>query len=332
MKLAAARFLAFLAVIVCTIPVYAQSTGSFTGIVTDRDGKPIAGATVSFERKEVGYRSEVKTDNKGLYIRTGLDDGNYQITVMQNGVPVASSNEAISLGFRVDKNFDLRALDKQQQSQNSAANTGAGNAPISRAQSDAETKANTDTQGAFNAGLNALRAGNLDEAIKQFNLANERKPNLPVTYNRLGESYMAGKKYNEAADAWKKATELKGDDPDYFYNFGIASAQARRFDEAKKAIQKAVEIEPPRGGVAYFNLGMLLEQGGQTTDAIDALQRSIKQNPKTGETYYQLGLLLMKSTATIGQSVQHFEKYLQLEPKGKDVETAKALAAAAKEA
>jgi tetratricopeptide (TPR) repeat protein len=315
--------LGVLVAIFFSIPVYAQSTGSFAGVVIDRDGKPIAGATVVIERKDVGLHLEVKTDKSGRYIKTGLDDGNYQLQVVHDGVPIANAVETISLGFRVDHDFDLQSQSKQQQ---------AGSATISKAQRDAENKANSDTNGAFNAGLTALKSGNLDEATKQFNLAAERKPNLPVIYNRLGETYVAAKKYNEATDAYKKATDLKPDESEYFYQLGMAAAQAGKFDVAKTAVQKSVELDPPRGGTAFFNLGALLDKAGQEKDAIEAMQRSIKQNPKAAETYYQLGLMMMKDAATIPDSATQFEKYLQLEPKGPNAATAKELLAAAKAA
>ena len=289
MSTARSRFFGLLVGIAIALPVYAQQTGVFAGTVIGRDGKPISGATVVIERPETGLKLEAKTDRSGRYIRSGLDDGNYLLTVIQNGVTVASAPEKISLGFRVDHDFDLRTIDKQQGS--------AGGATISKVQRDAETKANTETQGAFNAGLNALTAGNFDEAVKQFNLAAERRPNLPVTYNRLGETYMAAKKYNEAADAYKKAIELKPDDADYFFNLGVASSQA-----------------------------------GKDKDAVDAMQRSIKQNPKNASAYYELGLILMKNTATIPDSAAQFERFLQLEPTGQRAETAKGLLAAAKAA
>jgi len=323
MKVVCARALALLIVLAFAIPAYAQSN-SIAGTVIDRDGKRMSGATVVIERKEVGFRAEVKTNKDGIYIKTGVDDGTYRVTVVQGGVPVSSGDVVAALGFRVERDFDLRADDRQQQAQNSAP------VAISKAQKDAEQKANTDTQGAFNAGLNALKDKNYDEAVKQFKLAAERRPNAPVIYNRLGETYMEAKKYSEAAEAWKKATELKSDDADYFYNLGMASVRAGKFDDAKAAIQKAVDIEPPRGGVAFFNLGMLLAQAGQTRDAIDAMNRSIKQNPKTGETYYQLGLLYMNSPATMPDAAAQFEKYLQVEPKGQNAATAKELLAAAK--
>jgi tetratricopeptide (TPR) repeat protein len=135
----------------------------------------------------------------------------------------------VSLGFRAEKNFDLRGAD--------GAPAPAATAALSRAQREAEQRANSETQGAFNAGVIALTAGNGDEALKQFLLAAERKPCAAV-YNRLGETYSFGKKYPEAVDAYQKATELKADEADYFDRLGIAAVQASRFDVAHAATRK----------------------------------------------------------------------------------------------
>lgn len=198
------------------------------------------------------------------------------------------------------------------------------------AQKEAEQNANTETHGAFNAGVAALNSKNYDEALKQFTLAAERRPTLPAIFNRLGETFMAAQKYDDAADAYKKATELKGDEADYFYGLGIAASRAARFDEGKAAIQKAAALDPARGGIAFLTLGLLLAGKGQDKDAVDALQKSIQQNPKAAETYYQLGLVQIRNPATMADSVAQFEKYLQLAPKGDDAANAKQLVDAVK--
>ena len=320
MRSACLRALAVLVAIAFAMPAYAQ-LGSIVGKVIDKDGKPIVGAVVTMDRPEVGLHLEVKTDKSGIYSRVGIDDGTYKVAVVQNGATVASADVVVSLGFRVDKNFDLRT---QQQPQAGIA------AVMSKAQKEAEQKANSETQGAFNAGVTALNAGNFDEALKQFALAAERRPSLPVIFARLGETYTGTRKYIEAMDAYKKATELKGDEADYFYNLGLAATRASRFDVAKAAIQKAVDLDPARGGLAFLNLGILLGEKAQDKDAAEAFQKSIKQNPKGSDAYYQLGLALMKSPETMADSVTQFEKYLQMAPRGEYAATAKQLADALK--
>jgi tetratricopeptide (TPR) repeat protein len=319
MKSAYARIPALLAAIAFAIPAFAQ-LGLITGKVIDKDGKPIADADVAIDREEVKFHQEVKTDKNGIYTKLGLEDATYKVSVTKNGTTLASdSNVVVSLGYRVDKTFDLR-------NQAPAVN----GAPISKAQRDAEQKANSETQGAFNAGMAALNAGNHEEAVKQFSLAAERRPNLPVIHARLGETYMAARKFDESANAYKKATELKPDEADYFNQLGTASIRASKFDAGKAAIQKAVDLDAKRAEVAFLNLGILLADKAQDKDAADALQKSIKANPKTADTYYQLGLIQMKNPATMAEAAVQFEKYLQLAPTGANAATAKALADAAK--
>ena len=319
MRPACLRAFAVLVAIAFAMPAYAQ-LGSITGKVVDKDGKALVGAVVTMDRPEVGMHFEVKTDKSGIYSKLGVEDGTYKVTVSQNSATLTSADVVVSLGFRTDKNFDLS---KAQQTSGPAV-------VMSKAQKEAEQKANSETQGAFNAGVTALNARNYDEALKQFSLAAERRPTLPAIFARLGETYAGMQKYGEAMDAYKKATELKGDEADYFYNLGIAATRASKFDVAKASTQKAVDLDPARGGLAFLNLGILLGEKGQDKDAADALQRSIKQNPKGADAYYQLGLVLMKDQATMADSAAQFEKYLQIAPKGENAATAKLLADAAK--
>jgi tetratricopeptide (TPR) repeat protein len=318
MRRAFAPALAFLVALACAIPSYGQTGGIF-GKIIDRDGKPIADAIVAIERSEVGLRYEIKSDKNGNYSKTGVDDGNYRLSVTHNGVAIGAATVSVSLGFRVDQNFDLRV---NQSSQNSGT--------LSKAQREAEQKANTETQGAFNLGVTALTAKNYDEAIKQFSLAAERRPNLPVIFSRLGDTNMEAKKFSEAADAYKKASELSPDNAGYFYNLGIAATRASKLDVGKPAIEKAVQLDPSIGGMAFLNFGKLLGEKGQDKEAAEAFQRSIKQDPKGADGYYQLGLLYMKNADTMAASIPQFEKYLQLAPKGADAPAAKQLMDAAK--
>jgi tetratricopeptide (TPR) repeat protein len=206
------RVFALFILIAFAIPAHAQ-LGSIFGTVVDLDGKPVVGATVSIDRDEVKYHVEVKTDKNGLYSKLGVEDGNYRITITQNNKTIASGIATVSLGFRVDRNFDMRNPASSQ--------APAGGAALSKAQQEAEQKANSATQGAFNAGVAALNARNYDEAIKQFSLAAQRQPKMPVIFARLAETYAGAKKNTEAIDAYKKAIDLKSDEPDYHYQLGL---------------------------------------------------------------------------------------------------------------
>lgn len=317
-------FPAILLVLASAVCAYSQA-GAISGTVIDRDGKPMAGAIIAIDRKEITQHLEVRTDGKGAFFRTGIENGTYRLTVIHDGVPVAAAdNLKVSFGDRLEHNFDLRTQGTQQQPR------AAGAPPADRAQREAENIANIETQGAFNAGLAALNARNFDEAIAQLSLAAERRPNMPVILARLAETYSEARKYNEAAETYKKAIELKPADIGYHDALYLALCRAGRIDECREAADKAVTLEPALGGSVFFNLGVMLAERGFVKESEEAFQRSIAHNPKNADTHYQFGLLYLRDPKTMDSAVAQFEKYLQLAPNGADAATAKQLIQAAK--
>jgi len=89
------------------VPAFSQA-GAISGTVTDLDGKPLANATVGVDRTQYGQHSEVKTNNKGVYLYRG-EFGLYRVTVYKDGNPVAAV-DGIRLNFQdtLTQNFDLR--------------------------------------------------------------------------------------------------------------------------------------------------------------------------------------------------------------------------------
>src|SRR5438270_13635435 len=68
-----------------------NSTNSVQGLITGRDGKPLAHAEVRAERTDaVAKRVVTTTDDKGHYLFTSLPAGQYSITVL----PERSSQQA----------------------------------------------------------------------------------------------------------------------------------------------------------------------------------------------------------------------------------------------
>lgn len=320
------RRFAFAALILMAIavPAYSQQ-GAITGTIIDRDGKPLVNAVVTFDRSDLGQHFETKTNSKGFY-NYRVDSGVYRVTVLQNGNPITGAdNVRVNFSDNSTLNFDLRSLDKQQ------AKGGAAAPPVDKATKDAENRANSETNGAFNAGVTALTAGNYDEALQQFLIAAERRPNLAVIHMRLGATYTAQAKFNEAANAYKKATEVSPD-ATTFNAYGIAAIQASRMDEGRAAILKAAELDPAHGGTAFMNLGMLLAGKQMPKEAREAFQKSIALNPNGADSYYQLGLVDLQDPTTTADAVTQFEKYQKLAPKGEYASTIKDLIDAAKAA
>ena len=86
-----------IALLLCS-PLYGQSSGRFSGQVTDQDGGAIPGATVQIVNQETLVKREVKTDAIGAYAVPSLPPGRYQVIVEADGFSRRSS-EVITLSI-----------------------------------------------------------------------------------------------------------------------------------------------------------------------------------------------------------------------------------------
>src|SRR5438128_401649 len=102
------KILLFLVIVMfVTIPGFAQ-TGNIHGKVTDTDGKPMVGATISIDRQGITQHFEVKTDNRGQYLHAGLPTGQYQISVMRDGKKALTQPGVVRFGGDTAVDFDLK--------------------------------------------------------------------------------------------------------------------------------------------------------------------------------------------------------------------------------
>jgi len=335
-------------------------TGAFSGKVIGEDGKPIVGAVVKIDRKDMKGAYQVKTNKKGEYFYMGIPAGQgprYKISVEANGQVVDSiDNVPCSMGEPSEHNFDLREQAKQRAAMQKAAETGKvadiardmspeqkaamEKAVKERAAALAKNKALND---AFNAAMSALQAKDYPAAIDGFKKAAEIDPKQSVIWANMAESYigLSGSKtgaerdaaLDSAVESYNKALEIKPDDAGAHNNLALTYAKLKKIPECKAELEKAAAIDPAGSGRYYFNLGAILTNTGQGEAAIDAFKMAIDKDPNYADAYYQYAVALsgrMKTTAD-GKVIppegmkEALEKYLQLKPDGPNAEGAKGL-------
>jgi tetratricopeptide (TPR) repeat protein len=337
---------------------FAQIT-AIEGDVKGADGNPAVKAVIKITRTDIKGNYHCDTNKKGHYFYNGLPLGTYNIAVEIDGKEVDKVNNVRTrLGDPVPVSFDLQKIAreqavKQQQMQTQAA-TGAPPTKeqergMTKEQKEAYDKAlkeretamkkNKELNDAFTAGMDAIQKKDFETAVSSLTKASELDPKQVAVWAQLADAYVgqAGTKtgaefdatMGKGIEAYRKAIDLNPSDAATHNNFALALAKAKKFDETQKELQKAAELDPPKAGQYYYNLGALLTNSGQSEAAIDAFKKAIAADPNHAESYYQLGISMMSKVTMVDNkpvaapgTVEAFQKYLQLAPNGPNAPTA----------
>ncbi len=344
---------------------FAQIT-AIEGMVMGEDGAPMVKALVKITRTDIKGSYKCNTDKKGHYFYNGLPLGTYNIAVEVDGKEVDAVNGVRTrLGDPTPINFDLQKIAKQRAAQNAQMQAAAaGTAPalskeqergMTKEQKEAYDKAikeretsmkkNKELNDAFSTGLTALQNKDYDTAITNLTKASELDPKQVAVWAQLADAHVnaAAKKTGAEFDAemakgiegYNKAIELNPSDAATHNNFALALGKAKKFPEMQVELQKAAELDPPKAGQYYYNLGAMLVNAGQSEPAGQAFKKAIELDPKHADSYYQWGVYLVgkasfaadgKVTPVAG-TVEAFQKYLELAPTGQFADSAKGMLA-----
>ncbi|MFZ0314017.1 MAG: tetratricopeptide repeat protein [Candidatus Korobacteraceae bacterium] len=320
-----------LVIAMSTVSLWAQITGTITGVARDKDGKPIVGATVELFNAANGKKYTLKTNSKGQYYSVGIDLGTYRVTLIQNGNEIDEhGNAVIEASGERQVDFDL-AKDS----------TPAGE----QQQAGAAQKSGEKIKG-LNASLKQAKelegAGNYDQAISVLQQATQVDPSQDLVWGYLGDaqrgaaehstdSQAKSKYYQDAIESYQKALAIKPTSGAYMAQLADAYAHSGQTDKAVQLYASAVQADPPNAGAYYYNVGAVLTNTGKVDDAIAAFDKAIELDPKRASAYYWKGVDLIGKATTdkSGKMVvppgtaDAFNKYLELEPTGKYADAAK---------
>lgn len=277
-------------------PAFAQSI--VRGKVVDAQGKPVEGATVTIEATEATRRAETKTNRNGEFLQVGLASGNYRVTVtkdkLQQTLPAS-----VSQGRPTELQFQLT--------------------PTS-GMSPEQAKAQAELQNMAAGAIAAMKAGNNDEAIRQFNDIVAKVPTCADCYYNLGVAYTNKQQYAEAETAFKKVAELRPTSPDAFTGLANVYNAQKKFDLAAEASSKAASLSGGAAGggasaEATFNQGVILWNAGKFAEAKTQFEAAIAADPKMAMAHYQLGMANL-NLGQIPAARAAFEGYLKVDPNG----------------
>lgn len=283
---------------------------SVTGTVLDQTGKPFPDVTLTFVNEQ-GTKYEVKTDKDGRYNSRNMRPGVYILTVKVKDQKVWETNLRAEGGTPTQKDINFKELvaqggaaaqeaaKKQEEEKNKfegmKAHFAAGVAALDQVKADRE-ELRTAAAGQKDVKKQKL-SDDAAKAVAEFQAAQksagEKDSNLHLIYGKLGESYDAAGKNDEAAEAYQKAIAVKPDVAGYYNNLGNVLARQGKIEECKQAYQKAAELDPPGAAGYWRNMGIVLYNAGKMKEAIDPLKKATEIDPKSAQTWYLLGAALV---------------------------------------
>ena len=288
--------LALAVVLAVSSPALAQSI--VRGKVIDAQGKPVEGATVTIEAAEANRKAETKTNRNGEFLQVGLASGRYNVTVTKDNLKQTLPAN-VSQGRPAELQFQLTptsGLTPEQAKEQAALQTLAASA------------------------IAAMKAGNHDEAIKQFNDIVAKIPTCADCYYNLGVAHTQKQQYAEAETAFKKVAELRPSSPDAFTGLANLYNAQKKFDLAAEASSKAASLSAGAGGAgasaeATFNQGVILWNAGKYAEAKEQFEAAVKADPNMAMAHYQLGMANL-NLGQIPAAREAFTAYLKVDPNG----------------
>lgn len=198
----------------------------------------------------------------------------------------------------------------------------------------------------YNAAVDAIQAGRLDEALTAAENSLTENPKDAETWqlyvivlNALGRTEDARKataKLREfglpeaddhllqAAEAassgdlptaishYESALETGGDRPEIHAGYALALMEADRADDALAAARKAVSLAP-NDARANYSLGHILRLRGENDEALSALNLAVSAEPDLMLAVYEQGMLLADKER-LEEALENFTRYLKANP------------------
>ena len=290
----------------------AQNSARVFGVITDRGGQPVAGATVTLEFAGGLTRSfEVTTNEAGEFLQIGLARGPYTLTAAREGVGLNRVAIDLAVGQELEQNLTLLTVEEIYRDSLSADE---------RAAFDARN-ATTD---AFDQGLAAARGGQLDEAVGYLRTALEATPDCAECQRNLGIVHGRMGAYAEAEAAFRAALALDPENAETYDGLAEIYNAQRRFDDAAEASAAAARLSGGGGSdnpTAVFDQGLIFWNAGRLDEARQQFERTLQLDPEHGEAHYWLGMANLNG-GQMAEAAAEFQIYLEREPNGRFAATA----------
>jgi tetratricopeptide (TPR) repeat protein len=162
----------------------------------------------------------------------------------------------------------------------------------------------------LNLGIALADQFDLEGALREFTQATQLAPDAPTPHYNKGRALLDLQRNAEAKLELETATRLDSNVRDAWYLLGIIAKQAGETQKSIDLFGKVVSVDP-KNADALFMLGQALLRNGDRPRAIQSWRKVMEMNPDHGEALYNLSRLLAQTDATEAKLLQDRFEALQ---------------------
>ena len=255
--------------------------GRLSGIISDLEGNPIAGAKLTFVHVQQGFEREVVADAKGKFLISTLPYGDLKLTISADGF--ASYREDIKWVPELNpwKHDYKLAPEGAARAAKQAVPVEGLTTELAKALDEA----------------NAAKLGeDFAKAAAIYETARQTSGDHPILLMGLAECYLRSNDSAKAVAVLQQALKLDPPPTGAHFYLGAAYSAAGQNEQAVTEFKTETELTPDNDR-AFYNLGAVQYQLGKKNEAIAALVKARELNPDNAEA----GSLLSQLYVETGQ-------------------------------
>ena len=165
-------------------------------------------------------------------------------------------------------------------------------------------------------GLNYVLLNDYADAINWFEKAVEFEPRNSDAWYYLGRAYYSQTRVPDAKNAFLTVLKLEPYHSKAENNLGLIFESEAKPDEALVAYRNAInwqEHSPTPSEQPYLNLGSLLLQQGNASDALQPLQKAVQISPNNASCHLKLGSARLR-LGKLKEAQPELQEAVRLEP------------------
>ena len=165
-------------------------------------------------------------------------------------------------------------------------------------------------------GLNYVLLNDYADAIKWFEKAVEFEPRNSDAWYYLGRAYYSQTRVPDAKNAFLTVLKLEPYHSKAENNLGLIFESEAKPDEALVAYRNAInwqEHSPTPSEQPYLNLGSLLLEQGNASDALQPLEKAVQIAPNNASCHLKLGSARLR-LGKLKEAQPELEEAVRLEP------------------